>query len=115
MFFNPSFSLESLRGLHLCPPPSSLNWLDFLEVERRYSIYFKISDSFIYKQGDTFYVWAKCFDRAADFGKEFLSGTESGLNSMTYNNSLTQDLLIHCQGYDYDPEGQYVCLFQENS
>lgn len=33
---------------------------------------------------------------------------------MVYNNSLTQDLLTLCQEQDYDPEGQYVDLFQGN-
>lgn len=54
-------------------------------------------------------IWLQILERIF-----FLSGTDSGLNSVTYNNSLTQDPLIHSQGYDYDPEGQYVHLFQGN-
>lgn len=76
-------------------------------------IYFKISDSFIYKQSDTFYAWTKCFDRTADFGKEFLSGKESVLNSMTFNKSLTQDLLIHCQGYGMTQKVNMFIYFRE--
>lgn len=90
MFFNPSFTLESLRELHSCLAPSSLNEVDFLEVGPRYLYVFQ---NFRYTNKVMLAVCQlTCFDGAADFRKEFSPGRESGLHSIIYNNSLNSGL-----------------------